>query len=174
MKPMPAGAPRADARRAAMASKCRYSPTYGYILDRQEPIRLRIAEIAAGYAPMVDQDGRHWGVSEADPARPFQELQCSDSQATVMRLSALGHESRFAVFRLVAKAGAGGIVAGELAQTLGTAPNTIAAHLHVLSHAGLVASRRDGRSIFYAADPGGMGQLVASLSENGGDGVPFS
>jgi len=150
-------------RRAAMTPECRYGPAYGYILERREPVRMRIAEIAAADAPLGNQLDRPWGVSEPDSIPSLMERGPARSQATVMRLSALAHESRFAVFRLVAKAGPNGVVAGEVAHTLGAAPNTIAAHLHALSHAGLVVSRRDGRSILYAADLVGVGQLLANL-----------
>jgi DNA-binding transcriptional ArsR family regulator len=81
----------------------------------------------------------------------------------IKRLSALAQESRLAVFRLLIKAGREGLAAGEIARTLGITPNTLSAQLAVLSNAGLVSSRRDGRSIIYAADYDGMSELLVYL-----------
>ncbi|MBP1807759.1 DNA-binding transcriptional ArsR family regulator [Rubellimicrobium aerolatum] len=44
-----------------------------------------------------------------------------------------------------------GLPAGELARALGVPANTLSAHLAILSHAGLVAGERDGRSVIYRA-----------------------
>jgi hypothetical protein len=41
-----------------------------------------------------------------------------------------------------------------------------------MANAGLVTSRRDGRSIIYAADYGGMSQLLAFLMEDCCQGRP--
>ena len=82
------------------------------------------------------------------------------------RLHALAQDSRLAVFRLLVRAGGDGVPAGEIARELGVAPNTLSAHLSVLANAGLVASRREGRSIIYAADYAGMGELLAFLVED--------
>ena len=80
--------------------------------------------------------------------------------------SALAHESRLAVFRLLVQAGPEGMPAGLLADRLGVPPATMSFHLAQLSRAGLVVSRREGRSIIYAADYGTMNGLVAYLTEN--------
>lgn len=81
-------------------------------------------------------------------------------------LSALAHESRLAVFRLLVQAGPEGIAAGVLAERLEIPPATLSFHLAHLDRAGLVTSRREGRSIIYAADYGTMNGLVAFLTEN--------
>lgn len=94
-----------------------------------------------------------------------------ESKAAVAGLSALGHEGRLAVFRLLVQAGPAGVAAGEIARRLNTLPNSLSANLAVLSRAGLIASRREGRSILYAADYAAMGGLLAFLMEDccGGD-----
>jgi ArsR family transcriptional regulator, arsenate/arsenite/antimonite-responsive transcriptional repressor len=74
-----------------------------------------------------------------------------ESNTAVKRLSTLAQDSRLAVFRLLVKAGPAGIPAGEIARALEITPNTLSAQLTVLANAGLVTSRRDGRSINYAA-----------------------
>ncbi len=81
-------------------------------------------------------------------------------------LSALAHESRLSIFRLLVRAGTDGVAAGEIARKLDVLPNTLSASLAVLSNAGLVTSRRDGRSIIYAADYDRMTSLLTFLVED--------
>jgi ArsR family transcriptional regulator, arsenate/arsenite/antimonite-responsive transcriptional repressor len=81
----------------------------------------------------------------------------------VEALSALAHNHRLAVFRLLVRAGADGIAAGEIAREVGVLPNTLSTHLNILGHAGLIRSRRDGRSVVYSADYGGMRDLLGFL-----------
>ena len=78
-------------------------------------------------------------------------------------LSALAHASRLAVFRLLVQAGSDGMAAGEIAREVGALPNTLSTHLTILGHAGLVRSRRDGRSVIYSADYDGMRDLLGFL-----------
>lgn len=87
-------------------------------------------------------------------------------------LSALGHEGRLAIYRLLVKAGPTGVAAGEIARTLAVLPNSLSANLNVLSHAGLIVSRREGRSIFYSADYGAMSGLLGFLMEDCCNGAP--
>jgi ArsR family transcriptional regulator len=81
----------------------------------------------------------------------------------VEALSALAHGHRLAVFRLLVRAGAEGLPAGEIAREVGVLPNTLSTHLTILGHAGLIRSRREGRSVIYAADYDGMGELLGFL-----------
>ncbi|HEY4144307.1 metalloregulator ArsR/SmtB family transcription factor [Pinirhizobacter sp.] len=95
-----------------------------------------------------------------------------ESNEAIKRLSALSQESRLAVFRLLIKAGRDGLAAGEIARTLEIPPNTLSAQLTILANAGLVASRRDGRSIIYAADYDCMSDLLVYLMEDCCQGRP--
>ena len=81
----------------------------------------------------------------------------------VEALSALAHASRLAVFRLLVRAGADGLPAGEVAREVGALPNTLSTHLTILGHAGLIQSRRDGRSVIYSANYDGMRDLLGFL-----------
>jgi ArsR family transcriptional regulator len=81
-------------------------------------------------------------------------------------LSALAHEGRLAVFRMLVKAGPEGIAAGEIARKLDVPANSLSANLNILSHAGLVGSRRDGRSIIYNARYDQMTKLLGYLLED--------
>jgi len=78
-------------------------------------------------------------------------------------LSALAHASRLAVFRLLVRAGPDGMAAGDIAREIGALPNTLSTHLTILGHAGLIRSRREGRSIIYSADYGRMRELLGFL-----------
>lgn len=78
-------------------------------------------------------------------------------------LSALAHGHRLAVFRLLVRVGAGGLPAGEIAREIGVLPNTLSTQLTILGHAGLVRSRRDGRSVIYSADYEAMRGLLGFL-----------
>jgi DNA-binding transcriptional ArsR family regulator len=80
-------------------------------------------------------------------------------------LGALAQESRLSVFRLLVQRGPRGLAAGEIATRLGIPAPTLSFHLAQLGHAALVRSRREGRSIIYAADYTGMQRLMAFLTE---------
>jgi len=90
----------------------------------------------------------------------------------VAALTALAQESRLRVFRMLVPLGEEGLAAGEIAEQLGIAPATLTFHLKELSHAGLVASRREGRSIIYALRPDGIRDLMEFLSEDCCQGQP--
>ena len=81
-------------------------------------------------------------------------------------LAALAHEGRLSIFRLLVKVGPQGMAAGDIAGKLKTAPSTMSAQLLVLSNAGLIGARREGRSIIYAADFGRMGALLQFLTRD--------
>lgn len=84
----------------------------------------------------------------------------------VKSLSALAQEARLQVFRLLVKAGPEGLAAGQIARNLDTAPNTMSAQLLVLSNAGLIHARREGRSIVYSVDFAAMSDLMIFLTED--------
>ena len=81
-------------------------------------------------------------------------------------LSALAHETRLAIFRLLVRRGADGERAGELARLLEVPPQTMSFHLKELTHAGLLSSRRHGRNTFYAVDFVHAQRLIGYLTES--------
>jgi ArsR family transcriptional regulator, arsenate/arsenite/antimonite-responsive transcriptional repressor len=95
-----------------------------------------------------------------------------ESNVAIKRLSALAQESRLEVFRLLVRAGPAGVAAGEIARALDIPPNTLSSQLTILANAGLIASRRDGRSIIYAADYNSMSALLVYLVEDCCQGRP--
>lgn len=93
-------------------------------------------------------------------------------KSAVDALSALAHEGRLSAFRLLVEAGHDGMAAGRIAQELGVAASTLSASLNILSNAGLVTSRRNGRSIIYAAAYPRMTEMLAFLIEDCCQGSP--
>ena len=81
-------------------------------------------------------------------------------------LGALAQDSRLAVFRLLVKQGRSGLPAGEIGDKVGIPATTLSFHLSQMSHAGLLVSRREGRSIYYAADYDRMRELLGFLMAN--------
>ena len=89
-----------------------------------------------------------------------------ETSTAVTALSALAHPGRLQIFRLLVQAGPDGIAAGEVARATGSLANTLSTNLNILSGAGLVRSRREGRSIIYAAAYEAMSELLAFLMED--------
>lgn len=87
-------------------------------------------------------------------------------------LSALAHDTRLAAFRLLVKAGPGGMIAGEIAAALDLRANTASNTLNILSAAGLIRSTREGRAIRYFARIEAMRDLLAFLMEDCCGGSP--
>ena len=88
------------------------------------------------------------------------------SNNAVKALGALAQESRLEIFRLLVRKGAGGMAAGDLSTHFEMPPATMSFHLKELSNAGLIASRRESRSIIYAANYAHMQVLIGFLLEN--------
>ena len=95
-----------------------------------------------------------------------------DTPNAVSALSALAHAGRLQVFRLLVQAGPDGMAAGEIARATDSLANTLSSNLGILAGAGLVASRRDGRSIIYAAAYDRMRELLAFLMDDCCGGQP--
>lgn len=67
--------------------------------------------------------------------------------------SALGQATRLRAFELLLARGAGGMLQGELARSMGVDKNLMSAHLKVLRDADLVTSERNGREVVYRVSP---------------------
>lgn len=89
-----------------------------------------------------------------------------NSKQAVDALSALAHEYRLGVYRLLVEAGPEGLNAGTLASRLKMPPSSMTFHLQNLHRAGLVTQERRSREIIYAADFTVMNGLVGYLTEN--------
>ena len=82
------------------------------------------------------------------------------------RLTALGHESRLEIFRLLVQAGPDGINASLIGETVGIPLATCSFHLAHLTRVGLITARQESRFIYYSADFGAMDELIAFLTDN--------
>lgn len=89
-----------------------------------------------------------------------------DITTAVDALDALAHETRLGVFRLLVKAGPGGLSAGDIADRMHALQNTMSSHLHKLGRAGIIASRREGRHIIYSANFTALSGLIVYLMED--------
>lgn len=94
-----------------------------------------------------------------------------ETNSALLMLAALAQDTRLDVFRVLVKAHepdgvSGGLAAGELADALDVAPATLSFHLKELSRAGLIVSRKAGRSIIYDADLNAMSGLTEFLLED--------
>lgn len=88
------------------------------------------------------------------------------SKQAIDALGALAQESRLATFKLLVRAGEEEMPAGDVARELRVPASTMSTHLAILERAGLIQSRREGRTIFYRANLGGMTNLMAFLIED--------
>jgi DNA-binding transcriptional ArsR family regulator len=89
-----------------------------------------------------------------------------NAHESVGAFAALAHEHRLAIYRLLVQAGPEGKAAGEIAGALDMAPSSLSFHLAHLHRAGLIAQRRESRSLIYSADFAQMNALVGFLTEN--------
>lgn len=89
----------------------------------------------------------------------------------VKALSALAHDSRLQIHRLLVQAGEEGLSAGSIAEHLDMPPSSLSFHLMHLQAADMVAQRRDGRSLIYSVNFECMNALMEYLRENCCQGV---
>ncbi len=86
--------------------------------------------------------------------------------------AALSQEHRLQTIKLLVRAGDDGLPAGAIAAQLDIGNNLMSAHLSKLGHAGLVTSRRNGRSIIYRAHYETLRDLIGYLMADCCCGIP--
>jgi ArsR family transcriptional regulator, arsenate/arsenite/antimonite-responsive transcriptional repressor len=86
-----------------------------------------------------------------------------DRSKALAALSALAHETRLDLIRLLVARGDEGMSAGQIAQELGLAAPRLSFHLSALEQAGLLRSRRSARNVFYSVDASGIGRTISYL-----------
>jgi DNA-binding transcriptional ArsR family regulator len=86
-----------------------------------------------------------------------------DIQQAIILFDALSQETRLKAFRLLVQAGPEGLAAGVLSEELGTPHNTLSFHLNHLANAGIVSSRKQGRSVIYSADFERVRELIGFM-----------
>jgi ArsR family transcriptional regulator len=95
-----------------------------------------------------------------------------DETQALSALSALSQETRLRIVRLLVTAGPEGMAAGAIGDALDAASSRLSFHLTHLEHAGLIQSRREGRSIRYIAAFGALSGLIAFLMRDCCQGRP--
>jgi DNA-binding transcriptional ArsR family regulator len=95
-----------------------------------------------------------------------------DERQALAAFVALGQEHRLRLVRALVTAGPDGSASGALAVSVGVSASTVSFHLKELEHAGLVQSRRDGRSIIYSAAFPALSGLIAFLMSDCCQGRP--
>ncbi|HUP58627.1 MAG TPA: helix-turn-helix domain-containing protein [Bdellovibrionota bacterium] len=81
-------------------------------------------------------------------------------------LSSLSQETRLKVFKLLLEYGRDGQVPGKVAAELKIPDNTLSFHLSHMSRAGLVTSKKVGRTITYFANCELIENLIDYLRDN--------
>lgn len=89
-----------------------------------------------------------------------------ETNSAIATLTALGHATRLAAFRMLVEAGPTGHMAGDIAEALAVPNATLSFHLKELVHAGLIQGESVGRNICYRANYAAMNELVAYLTHN--------
>lgn len=92
-------------------------------------------------------------------------MKTMETSPAVSTLSALAHEVRLAVYRMLVDAGQGGMAAGEISDRLGMHKATLSNHLKILLAAGVVDQERRSRSLIYRARPERVVALSRLLAE---------
>lgn len=87
-----------------------------------------------------------------------------DERQAAPFLSALGHEVRLRIFRLLVRAGEQGLIIGEIGRHIGLPPSTLAHHLGALVQAGLVTQERVGREVVNRADYVAMNRVLTYVA----------
>jgi ArsR family transcriptional regulator, arsenate/arsenite/antimonite-responsive transcriptional repressor len=78
-------------------------------------------------------------------------------------LSAMAHETRLDLIRLLIPYGQDGMPAGRIAETLGIAAPKLSFHLSALEQAGLLRSRKVARNVYYTVDATGIGRTISYI-----------
>jgi len=89
-----------------------------------------------------------------------------ETEEVIAALASLAQPTRLQAFRLLVQHEPEGLTAGELARRLAVPPNTLSAHLNVLSRAGLTSASRKGRNITYRASISRLAALKAFLAQD--------
>src|ERR1700681_4968798 len=84
----------------------------------------------------------------------------------ITALSALAHEHRLAIYRLLVERGPEGLSAGAIGERVGLLPSSLTFHLQNLQRAGLITQQRISRQLIYSADFNAMNELIGYLTEN--------
>jgi ArsR family transcriptional regulator len=88
------------------------------------------------------------------------------TRSAIAALSALAHEYRLAIHRLLVERGPEGLSAGAIGERVGLLPSSLTFHLQNLQRAGLITQQRISRQLIYSADFDAMNGLIGYLTDN--------
>jgi ArsR family transcriptional regulator, arsenate/arsenite/antimonite-responsive transcriptional repressor len=123
-------------------------------------------------ARIASTEEKYVGFRHVVSLRYFQYYRNMELRQAVAALTALAQETRLRIFRLLVPCGETGVPAGEIAEQLDIPSATLTFHLKELVNAGLIESRREGRSIIYSLHVKGMQQLMTFLAKDCCQGQP--
>lgn len=89
-----------------------------------------------------------------------------DAGRLAAQFAALADPVRLRLLSLLATSEEGAVCACDLVEPLGRSQPTVSHHLKVLAEAGLVAGKREGRNIWYAAEPRALEALRVALGSH--------
>jgi ArsR family transcriptional regulator, arsenate/arsenite/antimonite-responsive transcriptional repressor len=89
-----------------------------------------------------------------------------NEKTAIEALTALAQPTRIDVFRRLIKSYPDEIAAGEIARQCKARHNTMSTHLAILTRAGLVSVRKEGRMMHYSANLVGFQALMAFLLQD--------
>ncbi len=87
------------------------------------------------------------------------------SAEVIAALSALAHEHRLRIFRLLVERGPEGLSAGVIAERVGLVPSSLTFHVQALERAGLITQRRVSRQRIYMANYAAISSVISFLTE---------
>lgn len=91
------------------------------------------------------------------------EIKTIDIPDATAMFAALAQETRLHAYQILVMAGPSGMAAGALSERLGIPHNTLSFHLSHLSNAGVVSSRKEGRSVIYRANYEAVRSLIGFM-----------
>ena len=89
-----------------------------------------------------------------------------DERQALSAFGALSQETRLQIIRMLVVAGPDGLAAGAVAEKASVSPSNVSFHLKELERSGLIAQKRESRSIIYTANYDALGGLIRFLMEN--------
>lgn len=89
-----------------------------------------------------------------------------DTDDALSILSALGHPTRLAAFRLLIRHEPEGLSTGELVEASGLTQSTFSTHLAVMAKGGLVLAEKRGRQQIQRANLGALRRLLVYLAKD--------
>jgi ArsR family transcriptional regulator len=105
------------------------------------------------------------GAVDTDCCAPLDEAvpSAQDADRLAAQFAALADPVRLRLLSLLATSAEGAVCACDLVEPVGRSQPTVSHHLKVLTGAGLVTGTRQGRNIWYAAEPTALDVLRVAL-----------